>query len=184
MTGSAISDEELMEVLLSHLSRVRGFCIALAGSVSDGDDLVQEAYESGLNNLHTFTAGREELHQKSLAWLMQIARNRFLNQRRYQQVRSRHLHLVSGAEEQVLDGVVLAELRQETRQILEAIARLAEEQKAVLLLAAQGFSYAEVSQVMDIPQGTVMSRLSRARANLKQLLLQAENGENGLAAKG
>jgi RNA polymerase sigma-70 factor (ECF subfamily) len=161
----------LIDELVGHLPRLRGFCISLTGSVSDGDDLVQSAYEKALGSIHQFDKTVNNGGGHSAAWLFKIARNHFLNDRRYQATRNRYLELVTPAEENASDGVFLSELRHETRRTLQAMNGLPEEQRTVLLLvAAEGFSYREAADILDLPSGTVMSRLSRARAALRDIL--------------
>jgi RNA polymerase sigma-70 factor (ECF subfamily) len=64
-------------------------------------------------------------------------------------------------------------------QVRNAISRLNQEQRQVItLIAIQGYSYEEVARILEIPVGTVMSRICRARQNLKQLLSQAENNNS------
>lgn len=64
-------------------------------------------------------------------------------------------------------------------QVRHAISRLNQDQRQVVtLIAIQGYSYEEVAHILDIPVGTVMSRICRARQNLKQLLSQADNSKS------
>ncbi|MBI1424042.1 MAG: sigma-70 family RNA polymerase sigma factor [Gammaproteobacteria bacterium] len=64
-------------------------------------------------------------------------------------------------------------------RVRDAIARLNQDQRQVItLISLQGFSYEEVARILDIPVGTVMSRVCRARQNLKQMLSDAEGGKH------
>ncbi|MGB0749950.1 MAG: RNA polymerase sigma factor [Magnetospiraceae bacterium] len=147
------------------------------------DDLVQDVYEAALSKLDQFEGGATDGQGSSAAWLFRIARNRFLNDRRYQAVRNRHLALVKPIQGTSTDGVALSELRAEASRTLQAVGVMPEEQRAVLLLvAAEGCSYSKAADILGLPQGTVMSRLSRARQALKALLDDAPEGDRAMAA--
>ncbi|MDP6708417.1 MAG: RNA polymerase sigma factor [Alphaproteobacteria bacterium] len=152
--------------MLALLPRLRRFAIGLAGSVADGDDLVQATYERALRFLHTWEPGT-----RLDSWMFRIARNLHLNEVRAQGVRRRHLQTVDGNEDTAVDGQREIEARIMFAATRRFIARLPEEQRAALVLVAvEGMSYAETARVLEIPIGTVTSRVARARIALKQVL--------------
>lgn len=148
------------------LPRLRRFAIGLTGSASDGDDLVQASYERALRYLDSYEPGT-----RLDSWLFRIARNIHLNEIRARAVRTRHLQSVEASEEPRVDGRPAMETRLMLASIRRLLSRLPEEQRAALLLVAvEGLSYAETARVLDLPIGTVTSRIARARIALKGLL--------------
>lgn len=152
--------------MLALLPRLRRFAIGLTGSTADGDDLVQATFERAIRYIDTWESGT-----RLDSWMFRIARNLFLNDIRAQKVRSRHLKTVESE----------GEIRRDTGDALDQhllfgtlrrlIGRLPEEQRAALLLVAvEGLSYAETAEILDLPVGTVTSRVARARIALKQFL--------------
>ena len=128
------------------------------------DDLTQAALERALRSLD----GLRE-HQRVDAWLSAILANLYRDhlrsQKRIEPVEPDELHAPGTAPENWLDE------HQIVLQVRKAVARLKPEHRLVLTLVdLMELSYSEVADVLDIPAGTVMSRLSRARANLKRCI--------------
>ena len=147
--------------LIEHLPRLRRYARALTGDVNRADDLVQDTLERALAKLDLW-----QPESDLRAWLFTLMHNLFVNQLR------RH-HLAETALEDALDepvnGGQLEALA--ARDIHDALARLPPEQREVLLLVGlEQFGYAEAAQVLGVPTGTVMSRLSRARERMRQML--------------
>jgi RNA polymerase sigma-70 factor (ECF subfamily) len=149
-------------LITQHIPRLRRYARALTGERSAADDLVQDTLERALSRFHLWRAGSD-----LRAWLFTIMHNIYVNQTRS---RIRHPH-------EQLDELMADELRSrepdwgELRDIEEALGRLPGEQRAVLLLVGlEQFSYEEAARVLDIPLGTVMSRLSRGRERLRAAL--------------
>jgi len=145
-----------------HLPRLRRYARALTGERSAADDLVQDTLERALSRFHLWRQGSD-----LRAWLFTIMHNIYVNQ-----TRSRIRH-----PQEPLDESDANELRSrepdwgELRDIDEALARLPSDQRSVVLLVGvEQFTYEEAAQVLDIPIGTVMSRLSRGRERLRLLL--------------
>lgn len=148
--------------LVELIPRLRRYARALVGDRSTADDLVQDTLERALSRLHLWRQGSD-----MRAWLFTIMHNIYVNQIRS---RMRHPH-------EPLDETAAEELRSrepdwgELRDIEEALALLPAEQRAVLLLVGlEQFTYEEAARVLDIPLGTVMSRLSRGRERLRLAL--------------
>jgi len=147
--------------LIEHLPRLRRYARALTGEVTRADDLVQDTVERALIKLDLWQPGSD-----LRAWLFTLMHNIFLNQ-----IRSR------GPADSVLDesldtavsGGQLEALG--ARDIHAALARLPEPQREVMLLVGlEQFGYEEAAQILGVPVGTVMSRLSRARERMRQML--------------
>jgi RNA polymerase sigma-70 factor (ECF subfamily) len=102
-----------------------------------------------------------------LRWMFKVCRNLWIDDRRALQVRQRAQLTPELSEEPVVSGEAVALGELELREVERALARLSDEQRTVLaLVAVEGLAYREAAEVLDLPIGTVMSRLARARAAL------------------
>lgn len=153
-----------MEDIAPHLPRLRRYARALTGDRVLADDLVQDTVERALAKFGLWRkTGRFE------SWLLTIMHNVFANQ-----IKSR----ASRPPESLLDDLAVepaVRARQsdylEVGDLDDALKRLPPEQREVLLLVTlEELSYEDTARILDIPVGTVMSRLSRARDRLHQLL--------------
>jgi RNA polymerase sigma-70 factor (ECF subfamily) len=163
---TALSEQVRLE-LVSLLPRLRRFGYALTGSMDDGDDLVHSACERALTRLDQFEAGT-----RLDSWMFRIMQNMWIDHKRspqsYREISAQPADLeplvVGDAQREAEHRVFLAAVRR-------AVAELAPEYRSVLVLVCvEGLSYKEAAQVLDIPIGTVMSRLSRARLAVGQAL--------------
>ena len=158
--SSGFSAGELQE----HIPRLRRYARALTASREAADDLTQETLEHARR--------KRALWQPSgslRAWLFTLMHRRFLNGIR----RLPHTDSLEGDEPATAAAPSLggAEGRVVLAELQHALQALPAEQRAVVLLVGlEQFSYAETAQVLDVPIGTVMSRLSRGRERLRQLL--------------
>jgi len=149
--------------LLDHIRALRRYASALVGNHADADDLVQEALKRAL----VYFDGERQIDNLR-AYLFTILHN----------VRIDLLKQKSRAGTQIpVDDVALAAGSASPsdhfacRQIVEAIRHLSEEHREVLLLVGlEGMSYRETAEVLGLKIGTVMSRLSRARAELRRIV--------------
>ena len=147
--------------LIEHLPRLRRYARALTGDVNRADDLVQDTLERALAKLDLWQPGSD-----LRAWLFTLMHNLFVNQIRIK--RPQETVMEDALDEPVSGGQMEALA---ARDIHAALARLPEEQREVLLLVGlEQFGYAEAAQVLGVPAGTVMSRLSRARERMRQML--------------
>lgn len=149
-------------VLLAELPRLRRYARALVGDRAAADDLVQDTLERAWSRIAQWRPGSD-----LRAWLFAIMHNL-----RIDQMRRPGVSIASFEEDAPelptratqTDGIELEELSC-------ALGRLPEEQRAVLLLVAlEDMSYADVSASLNIPLGTVMSRLARGRERLRLIL--------------
>lgn len=154
--------------LLGTIPRLRRYARSLVFDASAADDLVQTALERALAHWHQFDQRRD-----ILVWVVSIAHNAFMDDRRRHARMSSHLGALhgddspSGPDMQPAPGIDVG-LRMDLNA---AVAKLSVEQREPLLLVAlEQFSYAECAEALGIPIGTVMSRVSRARAALRALL--------------
>lgn len=147
--------------LIEHLPRLRRYARALTGDVNRADDLVQDTLERALAKLDLWQPGSD-----LRAWLFTLMHNLFVNQIR---IRRPQETVMEEALDEPVSGGQMEALA--ARDIHAALARLPEEQREVLLLVGlEQFGYAEAAQVLGVPTGTVMSRLSRARERMRQML--------------
>jgi len=152
--------QQLRSELVGLLPRLRRFAYGLAGSMEDGDDLVQGACERALRRLDQFQPGT-----RLDSWMYRIVQNLWIDQRRARQARPE-----AGMEPTDLEALAVGDAERELNSRLalagvqQAVATLPEEQRTILLLVCvEGLSYKAAAEVLEIPLGTVMSRLARAR---------------------
>jgi RNA polymerase sigma-70 factor (ECF subfamily) len=153
----------LADRIVELLPRLRRFALTLTRREEDADDLVQGAVERALARLDSW---RPDTRLDS--WLFKIMQNLWIDQVRARRTRGTQTtdaelaDLAGGDSRDVLDA------RLTLRDTLQATLDLPEEQRATLLLVVvEGFSYRDAAEVLGVPVGTVMSRLSRARAALE-----------------
>ncbi len=151
-------DDQLRD-LLPHLRR---FALCLTRDAAGADDLVQAALERALSR---WGSRHEEGNLR--AWLFSILYRQFVDTHRRSRRYARMLESLGYAEERTEPSAERSAL---ARSTLEAFERLPPEQRALLLsVSVEGMSYQEAAEALDIPIGTVMSRLSRARQALRRL---------------
>ncbi len=144
------------------IPRLRRYARALTGERISADDLVQDTLERAWRKMHLFRSGTD-----LRAWLFTVMHNVYVNQ-----VRTGRLAVVDGEDLSELPGHAREADGLAMRDLDRAIARLPDEQREVLLLVAlEDMSYDEAARALDIPIGTVMSRLSRAREKLRAMML-------------
>jgi RNA polymerase sigma-70 factor (ECF subfamily) len=164
---SIVNDQSL----LSHLDAAYNLARWLTGNPADAEDIVQDAYVRALSAADRFRGGDPR------AWLLSIVRNGCYSSHRRQRVRQatdfdETVHgtdtVTPSPEQRVIDG-------ETSRRVQLAVGRLTAEFREVIVLREfEGLSYKEIADVVGAPIGTVMSRLSRARAQLQATL--AEDG--------
>jgi RNA polymerase sigma-70 factor (ECF subfamily) len=147
----------------------------LTGDRADAEDLVQETYAKALKGFASFVEGTN-----LRAWMFRILRNAFLNSRSGLAVlKTGYLEDEETPAEEALGHEVTPEvliLRSESREAIFAALEALEvrDREIILLCDVDEMSYREIAQVLDVPVGTVMSRLSRARARLRSALVAEE----------
>lgn len=149
-------------LIIEHIPRLRRYARALVGDRYVADDLVQDTLERAWNKFYLWRPGSD-----LRAWLFTIMHNVFVNQ-----VRRRRYEVEQPMEEVPVVPVRATQTEQlELQDVDRALRSLSAEQREVILLVAvEQLSYEEASRALDIPIGTVMSRLSRARERMRQLL--------------
>lgn len=156
-----------MDAIISEqIPRLRRYARALTGDRTRADDLVQDTLERAWEKLHMWRRGSD-----MRAWMFSIMHNTFINH-----IRKNHIATVS-MDDDALEVPTRATQNDllEMRDLASAIGKLPHEYREVILLVGlEQMSYEEVAKVMSIPLGTVMSRLSRGRERLRNIM----SGEN------
>ena len=144
---------------------LRRYARALLRNHAAADDLVQDCLERAVGH---WDQRRDAGNPRP--WLFAILHNLAINQFRRAATRGQHVTIDEAPEHEIGQNPV-QEQTLITQDVLGKLAKLPDEQRAVLLLVAvEDLSYAEAAGVLNIPIGTVMSRLSRARERLQQEL--------------
>jgi len=156
--------------IMPHMNAEYNLARWLAGNDTDAQDIVQEAYLRAFKFLSGFRGG------DSRSWLLRIVRNAFYDflkrNRREETATEFDEEIHSSADETRTPGALLLE-KADHELVREAIAELPVEFREILVLRElEGFSYNEIADVADVPLGTVMSRLARARDHLKTLVIE------------
>jgi RNA polymerase sigma-70 factor (ECF subfamily) len=157
--------DEFERAALPHLSELYRTAARLLGDSSKAEDAVQETYLQAWRSFDRFQPGTN-----CRAWLFKIMMNTIHHQRR----QWFNLRLVKDSDEILPQTAAAAPALPECltdRAVLQALDRIPPDYRAAVLLAdVQEFSYKEVARLLNIPIGTVMSRLSRGRGLLREQL--------------
>jgi RNA polymerase sigma-70 factor (ECF subfamily) len=147
----------------AEIPRLRRYARALTRDVVSADDLVQDCLTRALGKLHLWQEGSD-----LRAWLFTILHNQYVNHIR-RAVREGAAVTLNDTEP-MLSRAPQQGKRLELRDLERAITQLPEEQRSVILLVGlEGMRYEEVAAVLDVPVGTIRSRLSRGREALRRL---------------
>ncbi|MCY3019202.1 MAG: sigma-70 family RNA polymerase sigma factor [Planctomycetota bacterium] len=181
-SGPALSDLEILrraqegddaafeELVNRYGKELYGLALYLTGQDSDAEDVVQETFLGAYERLGAF-----EARSSVRTWLSRILMNQAARHHRSQRVRSSVQPLrLSEASQALLEGAATAspaavsELRMDILEVLQALRP--EHRAVVVLRELDGMSYRQIADVLDVPAGTVESRLFRARQELKEHL--------------
>jgi RNA polymerase sigma-70 factor, ECF subfamily len=150
-------------LLEEQIPRLRRYAQALTRNIERADDLVQDTLVRALAKQHLWQAGTN-----LRSWLFTLMHNQFVNTVRR-----------SIREGQTVDVEALSNVLARTnnpsasRQLCEldrALGQLAQQRQVILLVGLEEFSYGETATILNVPVGTVRSRLSRGRDNLRRLM--------------
>lgn len=160
MPGPEIDDS----AIAAHVPRLRRYASALTGNRHDADDLVQDCVEKALANRHAL---RDP--SRLGGWLMSILHNLHVSGARGRRRRGVEVQVEDLADDLALSAEPAD--RGAVRDFVRCFGQLSDEHRTILLLTGmEGLSYREVAEVLEVPIGTVMSRLARARERLRVLL--------------
>ncbi|WP_295003967.1 RNA polymerase sigma factor [uncultured Dechloromonas sp.] len=149
--------------ILAELPRLRRYARAMLGDRAAADDLVQDTLERAWSRISQWRAGSD-----LRAWLFGIMHNLRVDQLR------RGALATSSLDEDEAGNVPVRATQSDLLEVMDlesALRQLPEEQRQILLLVAlEEMSYADIAALLDIPVGTVMSRLSRGRERLRAVM--------------
>jgi RNA polymerase sigma-70 factor (ECF subfamily) len=158
--SASVSDQ-----LIAVLPRLRRFARGLTGSAVEADDLVQAACERALSRAHQFQEGT-----RFDSWMFRIVQTIWIDHLRSRDIRREEAE-DEGANVGTDEPGRLVEARLALNEVRIALKGLPPEQRAALLLVTvDGLSYKEAAEVAEVPVGTIMSRLARARIALQAKL--------------
>lgn len=161
--------EDISEQLVGLLPRLRRFATGLTGNLSEADDLVQLSCEKALRKQHQWQEGT-----RLDSWMYRIIQTTWIDQKRRQRNDTVSLEAEAVPEAPDRRSEHAAENHNMLDRVSQVLDLLPEEQRVVMLMiAVEGRSYQEVSEMLEVPKGTVMSRLYRARSRV-----QAELGSS------
>ncbi|MGY3040303.1 RNA polymerase sigma-70 factor (ECF subfamily) [Rhodanobacter sp. TND4EL1] len=155
-------DHDIDDQLRELMPRLRRFSRWLTRDPTSADDLVQSSLERALSR---WGSRRDETALRP--WVFAIAYRQFLDGKRRARRYASMLELFRNSQEQEQPST---EREVVAQSVVQALERLPDEQRHLLLwISVEGLSYREVADLLEVPIGTVMSRLSRARAALRRL---------------
>jgi RNA polymerase sigma-70 factor, ECF subfamily len=151
----------LRKDLVALLPRLRRFALSLTRNQTDADDLVQDACIRALNNASSW-----DVSQGLERWVFRILRNQWISELRKRQVRVGQGQ-IDAADADELHSDLTGEDAVALTQLMGRVAALPSSYGSVLLLVGvEGYTYQEAADLLEVPTGTVMSRLYRARQML------------------
>ena len=164
MPSEKNNDATVRAALTQHLKGIWRYGLSLSGRADVADDLAQATCVRALERVHQVTSDR-----RLDAWFMTICRSIWLNELRSQTIRrAQSLDAEPGLE------LIAQDLDTETNyfatEVFTEVMALPEAQREVVILVyVQGYTYRETAEIMEVPIGTVMSRLHAARGKLQAL---------------
>lgn len=163
--STGITDDMFKADLVGEIPALRAYARSLTKDAITADDLVQESLLRAMEKNHLWRRGTN-----LRAWAFTILHNLFVNRCRKNQSRPTHVSIEDLSEHRLPRLYDHGE-RTSLKHIETAINLLpARQREAIILIAVEGFSYAEVASITGVPVGTVRSRLSRARVTLRAIL--------------
>ena len=165
------ANADIQHQIIALMPRIRRFAFSLTGSWDKADDLLQASCERALQEIDKWTPGT-----KLDAWMFRISRNLFLNTIRADKVRQTGLHSNLPDNKSPLaviyhDGQKQADNQLLLQQIEKLLGEMPEDQRtALVMVCVEGYSYRETSEIMGLPQGTIASKVARAREFLSESL--------------
>jgi len=164
--GQNRDTDQLAHEVASHVAALRRYALVLVGDAHEADDLVQECMSRVLAQMRSWRPVRD-----LRAYMFTTLHNVFVDNSRRQRVRRTDVPLENALASLSLPANQLKRL--EFRDLVTALGKLPSQQReVVLLIGLEGMSYIEAARVLGVPIGTVMSRLSRGREALRQLMSQ------------
>ncbi len=178
-TGDVARQTQFTDQVMEHMASLYSAALRMTRSPADAEDLVQETYLKAYRSWHSYQQGTN-----LKAWLYRILTNTFINSYRSKKRRPEQTDLdevedlylyrrlggleAAAASRSAEDDVMDLFTDSEVKGAIEALPD--QFRMAVLLADVEGFSYKEIAEILDVPIGTVMSRLHRGRKALQKAL--------------
>ncbi len=169
--------QDFQEEIIPHLDSIYNFALRLTADPNDAEDLVQDTIVKAYRFFHSYEKGTN-----AKAWLFRILKNSYINNYRK---KSKQPHQVDYSEVETYYESIRSEQSDttdlETRMyrdmmddtLSSALKRIPEDFRTVVMLCdVEGFSYEEIANMLDVPIGTIRSRLHRGRNLLKAQLTE------------
>jgi len=154
---------DVREELVALLPRMRRFAYGLSGNRDDADDLVQAACERALERSEQWTPG-----SRLDSWIYRIIQNLWFDRLRSRKLRGDPVDVETQEPQADENAHRQPEVRSDMARVAAALDQLKpEHRELILLICVEELSYKDAAQVLQIPLGTVMSRLARARLQLQ-----------------
>jgi RNA polymerase sigma factor (sigma-70 family) len=164
---SSLSDLQ-REALLAELGGLRKFCLSLTGKAADADDLLQATVERVLEK-----GMPADAHPAK--WAYRVCKNAWIDELRSRNVRQKYPQLVIDDSEVAPSAEQVAGKEREIVAVSAALDNLSTDQRlALTLVAIEGKTYAEAAEILEVPVGTIMSRIARARKSLVEIYGQTD----------
>jgi RNA polymerase sigma-70 factor (ECF subfamily) len=169
----ALAKEQVHARLVAFLPRLRRFCHGLTGTADQGDDLLQATFERAISRIDQWQAGSNLEN-----WVFRLASNLNIDRLRSQRVRGVPVDVEEAYDLAGEDELARLESRSELDAVRAALAALPHELRAVMAaVVLEEKTYREAADLLEIPIGTVMSRLSRARQSIEARLNRSSDNE-------
>ena len=166
------------DLAMEHMPSLYSAAMRMTRNPADAEDLVQETYAKALKGFRSFEEGTNVR-----SWMFKILRNTFLTSRTGLKIQNTVLledefDGVDISAHNITPEVLLLKL-ENSRSVMSALAELPIPYREMVLLSdMEELSYKEIAQILAVPIGTVMSRLSRGRKMLRQALLAGSTGRS------
>lgn len=162
------TQDEFRQALLDVLPRLRKYCYALTNDLHNSEDLLQAAVQRSLEKWHQY---QPDTHFDR--WMYRLCRNLWIDTMRKDKPSEEWDdeldHDQGDLESSVINENLLAKVQQKMGELSEGL------RVVLYLVAVEGRSYQETAEFLDIPKGTVMSRLARARQQLSEYVMEQGN---------
>ncbi len=171
----AKSGEQLRSELVALVPRLRRFALALSGNRDDADDLVQSSIMRALT-LELATRDAQRLD----SWMYRIVKNLWIDEGRRRTTRGAVESVETLTNAAGTDGCAYTEIRSDLKLVQHVFETMSPELRAaIMLVVVNEVSYREAAEILNVPIGTVMSRVARARLSLARGLASTPvNGGN------
>ncbi len=161
-------------IVTTYARRIYNLCYRYTGRTDEAEDLTQESFIRIYQNLKTFRPEAGNL----VNWILKVARNLIIDHyrqtRRFQHAAgSEEMETMNLSDEKLPDAHRLVEQSEASRFLRDGLQALSPELKeAVILRDLEGMAYQEIAQLLNVPEGTVKSRINRGRIELTKLLVK------------